>query len=220
MAAPVDDTQGLGAAPPLPLVLAAALAGVVATGLLAWLMSYLIASGEARLDDATRAHLLEYVRVEPREVVERKRRKPDRPPPPREPPPEPPVPEVADARPAVQRVALDPMSVSTDVDLSPDGFALSVEDSGEYLPMVKVAPLYPRRALRKGLEGECVVEYTVNRDGSVRDVQVVEERCTSRLFHRASVEAARKFKYQPRVIDGTAVEVPGVRNRFTYRLER
>jgi protein TonB len=48
---------------------------------------------------------------------------------------------------------------------------------------------------------------------------VIEDQCTSSLFHRASVDAALKFKYKPRVIDGTAVEVPGVQNQFTYAIE-
>jgi protein TonB len=32
------------------------------------------------------------------------------------------------------------------------------------------------------------------------------------------VEAALKFKYKPRVIDGVAVEVPNVQNRITFEL--
>ena len=38
--------------------------------------------------------------------------------------------------------------------------------------------------------------------------------------YKASVDAALKFKYRPRVIDGEAVAVPGVRNLFRYELER
>ena len=41
---------------------------------------------------------------------------------------------------------------------------------------------------------------------------------TSSLFERAAVEAAYKFKYKPRVIDGIAVEVPGVRNKITFEI--
>jgi protein TonB len=39
------------------------------------------------------------------------------------------------------------------------------------------------------------------------------------VFEDASVKAALKFKYKPRVIDGEPVEVAGVRNRFLYELE-
>jgi len=33
------------------------------------------------------------------------------------------------------------------------------------------------------------------------------------------MQAALKFKYKPRVVNGEAVEVPNVRNKFTYELE-
>jgi protein TonB len=62
------------------------------------------------------------------------------------------------------------------------------------------------------------VQYTVTRQGTIRDPVVVESMCSSSLFHRASIQAAQKFKYKPRVIDGQAVEVPGVQNKFTYEI--
>ena len=43
--------------------------------------------------------------------------------------------------------------------------------------------------------------------------------CIRDRFEDASVKAAMKFKYKPRVIDGEPVEVVGVRNRFLYELE-
>jgi len=85
---------------------------------------------------------------------------------------------------------------------------------GDYLPIVKVAPVYPSRALSQGLEGFVVVEFTVARSGAVKDVIVVES--TDSLFERAAVEAAYRFKYRPRIIAGQSVEVPGVRNRITF----
>jgi protein TonB len=48
---------------------------------------------------------------------------------------------------------------------------------------------------------------------------VIEDQCTSSLFYRASVQAALKFKYKPRVVDGQAIEVPGVQNKFTYEIQ-
>ena len=35
-----------------------------------------------------------------------------------------------------------------------------------------------------------------------------------------SLKAALEFKYKPRVMDGQAIEVPGVQNKFTYELEQ
>ncbi|MEM1402019.1 MAG: energy transducer TonB [Pseudomonadota bacterium] len=90
---------------------------------------------------------------------------------------------------------------------------------GEYLPIVKVAPIYPRRAQTRGITGYCIVEYTVTSSGAIRDPVPVD--CSpSGVFERASVKAAEKFKYKPRVVDGAAIEVAGVQNKFTYELEQ
>ena len=102
------------------------------------------------------------------------------------------------------------------VEISSSGMS---SGDGEYLPIVKVAPIYPRRAQTRGITGYCIVEYTVTKSGSIRDPQPVD--CQpSGVFESASVKAAEKFKYKPRVVDGEAIEVAGVQNKFTYELEQ
>ncbi|HAN28617.1 MAG TPA: energy transducer TonB [Haliea salexigens] len=105
---------------------------------------------------------------------------------------------------------------SVDVSISSSGMS---SGDGEYLPIVKVAPVYPRRAQTRGISGYCIVEYTVTRNGSIRDPRAVD--CQpSGVFESASVKAAEKFKYKPRVVDGEPIEVAGVQNKFTYELEQ
>ena len=87
---------------------------------------------------------------------------------------------------------------------------------GDYLPIVKVAPIYPRRAQARGIEGYCLLEFTVTRLGTVRDARAIE--CSSSLFERASVNAALKFKYKPRVVDGREIEVPGVQHLIRFEM--
>ena len=134
-------------------------------------------------------------------------------------PPEPPTPKLDDLSPSADKIAISAVPVDTEIELSSGGFSLGVGE-GDYLPIVKVAPIYPRRAVSRGVEGYCIVEYTVTRSGTTRDATVVPGQCTSSLFEKASINAALKFKYKPRVLEGQAVEVPGVRNKFTYELEK
>ncbi|WP_407926515.1 energy transducer TonB [Aquipseudomonas ullengensis] len=89
--------------------------------------------------------------------------------------------------------------------------------SRQYLPIAKDAPDYPERALDKGIEGDCTVSYRVNPQGRVESPQVVGD-CHP-LFVRPSLAAAKTFRYQPRVVDGQAVAVDGVKNTFHYRIE-
>lgn len=88
---------------------------------------------------------------------------------------------------------------------------------GDYLPIVKSAPMYPRRAQSRGLAGHCDLEFTVTPQGTTADVQVIE--CTSPLFEKASVQAVLKFKYKPRLVNGTAIAVPGVRHRIKFEMD-
>lgn len=126
---------------------------------------------------------------------------------------------------------LEPLDFDTDVEMNAVNIAPKADVSlklsssgmssgdGEYLPIVKVAPIYPRRAQTRGITGYCIVEYTVTKTGSIRDPQAVD--CQPQgIFESASVKAAEKFKYKPRVVDGEAIEVAGVQNKFTYELEK
>ncbi len=107
-------------------------------------------------------------------------------------------------------------TAKVDINITTTGMS---SGDGEYLPIVKVAPIYPRRAQTRGITGYCIVEYTVTTSGAIRDPQPVD--CQpSGVFERASVKAAEKFKYKPRVVDGEAIEVAGVQNKFTYELEQ
>lgn len=140
--------------------------------------------------------------------------KPDKPEDPEEPPPDMEQPEIEDVDVDPEAVNMSPQ-VSTDVNIGLGGLGGS---DGEYLPIVKVAPMYPRRANSRGIEGYCTVQYTVTKTGSVKDPVPVDCQPTG-YFERASVRAALKFKYKPRVIDGEPIDVSGVQNRFTYELE-
>lgn len=192
-------------------ITAVAVGGGVTFGLL-FIMQLLIATGEEAVTDTERFRMDEFVRVERNEIIETKKQKPEKPPEP-EVPPE--MPEPQNSNQFDNSMAVSVTAPTTSVNLNVSGVGFGVSD-GEYLPIVKVAPVYPSRALSRGLEGYVIVEFTVTQAGAVKDVFVVES--TSSLFERAAVEAAYKFKYKPRVIDGIAVEVPGVRNKITFEI--
>lgn len=191
-------------------LVAIAAAAAVALGL-AWFMYFLTHSSELRLGATDRIQMLDFVRLKRDEVAQRKDRKPERPKPQ----------EVPDAPPQSDNQNSDGATLAVTApapvgaDLSLGGIGLGTGD-GEYLPIVKVAPIYPRRAIERGVTGTCLVTYTVTTLGTVKDVTVVEGGCEHEIFERPSIEAAYRFKYKPRVINGEAVEVLGVYNRFFY----
>ncbi len=140
--------------------------------------------------------------------------KPDKPEDPEEPPPDMPKPEMQDIQMTDNAVNMSaPMKANVDIGLN----GASAQD-GEFLPIVKVQPMYPNRAATRGIEGYCTVMYTVTATGTTRDPEITD--CPNSVFKSSSLKAALKFKYKPRVVDGVAVEVPGVRNKFTYQLDK
>jgi protein TonB len=199
-------------------VFAGIMVGLAITAVLFWMMPYMIETTDRQLDKSGSASLVDFVRLRRDETIHRRELKPSKPLPPQAPPPLPSAPQFESLNPNVETIAISATPAETDIELSSAGFSLGVGE-GDYLPIVKVAPIYPQRALLRGVEGYCVVQYTVTRNGTIRDPFVIEDQCTSSLFHRPSLQAALKFKYKPRVMDGQAVEVPGVQNRFTYVIE-
>ena len=197
-------------------VLLGVIFGFAITLFLFWLMQYMIETADRSLDEGSRGSLLDFVRIQRDETIQRRQLKPKKPPPPESAPPQPPTPQMDNLDPSADKIAISAVPVQTEIEMS-GGFSLGVGE-GDYLPIVKVAPIYPQRALSRGIEGYCVVQYTVTRQGTIRDPMIVEDQCTSSLFHRASLQAALKFKYKPRVVDGQAIEVPGVQNKFTYEI--
>lgn len=192
---------------------AIAIGAGVTFGLL-FLMQLMIATGRGALTDSNQFRIVDFVRVERQEIIETKKDKPEKPPEP-EMQPDMPNPDNMDNFDSSLAVSMSTPSLNNGINLGGLGFGVS---DGEYLPIVKVAPVYPARAASRGLEGYVIVEFVVTRTGTTRDVTVVES--TSSLFERAAVDAAFKFKYKPRVIDGEPVEVPGVRNKITFVLEQ
>jgi len=218
MAATVSQNLVVGGFGTIFRVFAGFVFGLAVTAALFWVMQYMIETTDRQLDETGSAHLVDFVRLKRDETVHRRELKPRKPPPPQEPPDLPSTPQLESLQPNAGTIPISAAAVETDIEISGAGFSLGVGE-GDYLPIVKVAPIYPQRALAHGIEGYCVVQYTVTRQGTIRDPLVIEEQCTNSMFHRPSLQAALKFKYKPRVIDGQAVEVPGVQNKFTYVIE-
>ena len=114
---------------------------------------------------------------------------------------------------------IDRSQVQMDTGLELSNASISATD-GDYLPLVAIAPQYPTRAAQRGIQGWCLVSFTVNGLGNVVEetIEVVDAE-PANIFDRSSERAAARFKFQPRVVDGKGVEVAGVQYLFRYELE-
>ena len=98
---------------------------------------------------------------------------------------------------------------------------------GEYIPLFKVQPIYPRRAQERGTQGFSIVSFTITESGSVENAKALEGYCGDptgpesemrpcTMFNSASSRAALKLKYKPKIVDGKATAVNDVLHRFTF----
>ena len=189
--------------------------GVVVTMSLLFLMQVLIATGKQALTKPRDRAKLEFVRVKRNEALNTEDFTPEKPPKPPETPPETPPQDMDNVDPSAPSISVAPPTVSTDTSIGGPG-GMNVAE-GDYLPIVRVAPVYPARALSRGLEGYVDLAFTVTTTGTVRDPVVLFS--TSSLFERAATRAVLKFKYKPRVVDGVPVDVPNVKTRITFKIE-
>ncbi len=189
--------------------------GVVVTLSLLFIMQLLIATGKAALTEPRARAQLDFVRVKRNENLNIEDFTPEKPPPPPEVPPETPPQEMDAVDPNAPTINIAPPSVSADTNIGGPG-SMNIAE-GDYLPIVRVAPVYPARALSRGLEGYVDMSFTVTAAGTVKDPIVLFS--TSSLFERAATRAVLKFKYKPRVVDGVPVEVSGVKTRISFQIE-
>ena len=189
--------------------------GVVVTLSLIFVMQLLIATGKAALTKPRERAQLDFVRVKRNEALNTEDFTPEKPPPPPEVPPETPPQDMDNIDPNAPTINVPAPTVAADTNIGgPGGMNIA---EGDYLPIVRVAPVYPARALSRGLEGFVDLSFTVTPAGTVENPVVIQS--TSSLFERAAIRAVLKFKYKPRVVDGVPVAVPGVKTRISFQIE-
>ena len=196
---------------------AIALGSILTSALLFGLLSLISGDRESRMNLAE-GNMVDFIRVQKDEVINKQVRKIEKPPKPKS-PPTPTSPQQAKSQIKMEPIAFDfaTPSVAPDIELSA-GLGMNVSD-GDYIPLVKVEPLYPRRARARGQEGYVLLEFTITRTGTVRDPIVISS-SPEGVFDEVALEAARKFRYRPKSIDGETVEVYGVQNKFVFKLKK
>lgn len=87
---------------------------------------------------------------------------------------------------------------------------------GPLMTIYRVTPAYPAQAALKGIGGQVTVSYDVLANGTAANVRVIDS--SNSLFDDAAIEAAYRFRYKPRIVDGIAQVTYGLRNRFVFKM--
>lgn len=191
--------------------LSSATTGLVVTTGLFYVMQFLIASGEEIIIESRQKHDLIWVRA-----------------------PEPPDPIVETPPPGrIDEPILPPNTSFPEAGQSGDigvGFPVTPpvprtgnptftgfgSNDGPLINIIKVQPQYPATAEKRNIEGTVTVQFDVTSLGTVENVVVIDS--SNNIFNKAAVEAAYRFKYKPKVVDGTSYGATGLRQLFRFEM--
>jgi protein TonB len=115
----------------------------------------------------------------------------------------------------IETVLYEPPPVDTGIRTR--GFPLSGVD-GDVIPRIRVNPDYPPSAITKNIEGWVRVQFTVTAIGTVKDAIVVGSE-PGTVFDDAALKAIARWRYNPRVVNGEAVERVGLQTIIRFTLQ-
>lgn len=84
---------------------------------------------------------------------------------------------------------------------------------------VMVGAQYPSIAASRGIEGYVDVQFDVAASGATENIQVVGFE-PSTIFNRAATRAVAKWKFQPKMIDGSPVKFEGMVKRVRFEMQK
>ena len=191
-----------------------AVLGVLVTLSLVFVMFKLIDSGNKDMDEQPAYKIPDFLHVERERTENTKMTEVDKPDEPEE------MPDIPE-----EQIEFEAPENVVNMAAPKAGGNLSIGNSGfardsDYIPVYVPQPQYPRRAQTRGKEGYAVVQVIITTVGGVRDPVMVEEYPEGWGFGRSAVKAAKKLKYNPRVVDGVAEEVPNVLYKFTFQMAK
>lgn len=179
-------------------------------------MSRLVAFSTVRLEEGNDRRPIEFVRLkkDPRQV-EKKELLPQRQD--VEPPPSaPPVSTPRSGGPGAVALDIGMPNVKSDVKLEGGLSAGTVQDR-EAVPRFRARPVYPPGAAERGIEGYVTIGFTISPRGTVTDMRVLDSKPPGQ-FDRAALKALRRWRYDPKLIDGKPVARPNQKVTLKFEL--
>lgn len=185
------------------------------------LMAWMVDTSHRRAPEPSEALSFNMVMVENEQDVQRRQRSV---------PEQPQAPEVPEQMPTsqanTQLTQVSPVAQPMlGLDTAIDGLAISAPTFGDFgvnqqaMPLYRVEPRYPTKALKRGAEGYVVMKFTIDPTGKPIDVEVVEAN-PKRMFEREAIRALKKWKYQPKVVDGGAISQLGQTVRLEFKIAK
>ncbi|MGR5148119.1 energy transducer TonB [Photobacterium alginatilyticum] len=203
----------------LRLLIALPVALAMALGLFTF-MAWMVDNGHRRAPEDKQFIAFDMVMVEQEREAQRRQRvapeKPDTPEPP---------PEAVPTASQTTATTVAPMMPSLALDTAVSGLAINVPTFSDFgsnqqaMPLYRVEPRYPARAMKRGAEGYVVISFTIDPQGRPTDLKVQDAQ-PRRLFEKEAIRALRKWKYQPKIVDGKAIAQLDQTVRLEFKIQK
>jgi protein TonB len=135
---------------------------------------------------------------------------------PDKPPPVPEVPQLNFAKGSVENNVAQ-LTPVVDANSAMSKMKMTAGSDRDIIPLVRINPDYPPRALSRGIQGWVIVQFTISATGTVKDPTVVDS--SNSIFNDAALKAISRWRYNPKVEEGVAVERVGVQTKLVFQLE-
>lgn len=186
-----------------------------------WTLHLLIVGGKYKAEQDQSLATVDFVRLKKESELEtRERKKPPKPEPPKQPPP--PKMQV-DAPPPdapITPFQMPKLNIPTTMTGGPFIGSYTAGDMSGYselIPLVRIAPQYPRQAARDGISGWVQFKLTINPDGTVKSATLLKSQPRG-VFEAAAQQAIYKWKFKPKIEDGKPVETIGIQ-QVDFKME-
>jgi len=180
--------------------------------LLFWVMWSLVSVpvDVAEMRQATR---VEFTRM--RQDTEAQKKQQEKPQPDK-PPPVPEVPQIDFSKGSLENNVAQ-LTPTVDANSAMSKMKMTAGSDRDIVPLVRINPDYPPRALSRGIQGWVIVQFTISATGTVKDQIVVDS--SNKIFDDAALKAIGRWRYNPKVEEGVAVERKGVQTKLVFQLE-
>lgn len=200
---------------------AAAGAAAAVTFLILWTMQVLVVGQRGEPRQVADGRLVDFVRLKREPEVEKPRREVPKRAAPQPPAPPPPMElsNVPDEAPMDLAASMPAFEAALDLAGPDGGAAAAAANDADAIPLVRVNPQYPARAMQRGIEGWVHLAFTITTAGTTTDIAVVDAE-PANVFEDAAIAAVRRYKYKPKLDGGQPVERPGVEVMLSFKLNR
>jgi len=91
-----------------------------------------------------------------------------------------------------------------------------VKMSHQAMPLYRVEPRYPAKARQHRAEGHVVIRFDIDENGVPIGLKIIEAQ-PKRLFDREALVALKQWRYQPKLVNGSATRQIGQTVKLEFR---